>query len=331
MHRAALTPSTATAVLAAAGITAAVVLATTASLFTVAGAQTASNDTNVTLSVAEETSVTVTPSLFNFSGMTLAETNFSDIQALRLKIENTGSTNLTNIYANPDINSSEQNNPLGTGQSEEYAAGRFLWISNTSANDFGFYQAGHLTWNNTEQAGGEPTGVTGKDAGSQAVGYYRNATGNYLWEIVDNTADPGKCNTTSAYMEIKTVQDDGSNRDLETNIVQYNAQVADTNPFILLGSTGPAVGVEPLSGGPLDGHYGAIAKGCDRALFFRWSQPTDVPTISDTSTPYLVGNSSSDHIEPGVTWTARLGAAVHRGVPTGDTNRTLLTITATAQ
>lgn len=336
MHRAALTSSTATAVLAAVMITSAVVLATTASFFTAVGAQTASNDTNVTLSVAEETSVTVTPTLFNFSGMTLGETNFTDIQALRIQIENTGSTNLTNIRANPDTISSEQDNPLGTGQPGEYAAGRFLWITNTSANDFGFYQAGHLTWNLTEQAGGEPSGVTGRDTGSVSIGYYRNATAEYLWEMVQDTTggSSGFCNSTSAYMEIKTNADTGSNRDLDTSVTQYTVQTGNNN-WGLAGSTAPGVGVEPVAAGPLQGHYVALSSDCTKAYTFRYDIPSGIPSpnggAGTTSTPYLVGNSTQDHITPGETWTARVGAAVHSGVPDGDTNRTLLTITASAQ
>lgn len=330
MYRPALTASTATAVLAAVGITAAALLATTASFFTVAGAQTTSNDTNVTLSVAEETSVTVTPDLFDFASMTLGETNFSDIQPLRLQIENTGTTNLTNIYANPDTISSEQDNPLGTGQPAEYAAGRFLWISNTSDNAFGFYHAGHLTWNNTEDNGGEPSGITNDPANTVGHGFYRNATGDYLWAIQNDTSNIG-CDETGASLTIKTAKDDGSNRDMSANTVTYNVQTQNANWGLAGTGSNPT---EPVSSGPLQGHYVALHSSCEKAYAFRWDDPSAIPDPDGTgSTPVneLVGPSSSDHITPGEVWVARIGAAVHAGVPDGSTNRTLLTITASAQ
>lgn len=330
MHRPALTPSTATAVLAAVGLTAAALLATTASFFTVAGAQ-VSNDTDVNLTIQQETAVTVTPAIFDFENMQLGETNFSDIAALTLQIENTGTTNLTNIYAGPNTLSSEQDNPLGTGQPLQYAAGRFLWVLNdTSTQSWGWHHAGHITWNITEQSGGEPSGITEPTGAPVAHGFYRNASGNYLWAMRNDTTNVG-CDETGASLVIKNTKDSDTDRDLTSDVSTYNVQAANANWGLAGVGQDPT---EPVSGGPLNGHYVALSADCTKAYVFRWDSPSNIPDpdgAGGTQSNELVGNSSRSHITPGEVYQARLGAAVHFGVPDGSTNQTILTITASAQ
>lgn len=280
-----------------------------------------SSTTNVTLEISEQTIVSVEPASYNFSGMTLGSTNFSDVPALQLIIRNDGSSNITNIYAHPDTLESEQNNPLGSGQAQEYASGRFLWIQNDTS---GWYHASGLTWNRTEDAGGTPSGLAGENENGISYGFYRNATGDYLWELSANGTSGGHngyCNTSSAgpweapVLTIKNEKDDGSNRNLGSNTATYTLSTNNSN-----------WAESKVSGGPLDDHYVASYRDCSKIYVYRFDSDTGFPTSGKDK--YLL--NSDNKLTPGDEFNGRVGAAVPTGVPAGKTNQTILTITASS-
>lgn len=285
----------------------------------------APNDTtNVSVSIASEASVSVTPNLFNFSDMGLQTENFSDHSKLQLIIKNDGSTNISSVYANPDTLDSEQDNPLGSSNPEEYAAGRFLWIKNETS---GFYHAGTLTWNRTEEAGGKPSGMQGLLSNTVSWGFYRNSTGDYLWELAPNSTNSGTkngnwyfCNTSTTedpQLRIKNVTDDGSNRDMSAS--------ATTRTYDLTTKNGDWSETF-VSNGPLKDHYVAANSDCTKAYVYRFDKPNTFPTGNDNNRQYLV--QPSKELSPGDEFNARVGAAIPDGIPAGTTNQTTLTIYA---
>jgi hypothetical protein len=288
-----------------------------------------STDQNVTLSVEEQTIVSVEPAAYNFSDMTLGKTNFSETtEALKLEIINDGSSNITQVYAHPDTFNSEDDNPLGTGKAREFAAGRFLWIKNASS---GWYHAGTLLWNQTAEAGGQPSGIENGDNNNVSYGFYRNATADYLWELSANNSDGGgtdsrtgdwrRCNNSTRdapELRIKTSADEGTNRDLgDGNTVTYTLdQDRDGN-----------WSSRQVTSGPLQDHYVAAYKDCSRIYAYRFDNSPDFPaSTSNPDNAYLI--NSNTELAPGEAYTARVGAAVPQGIPAGTTNLTTLTITA---
>lgn len=302
--------------IAAVAIAAAVAL--TGSPLTGTAVAAESNDTNVSVSISETTEVSIDPAAYNFSNVEVGTSNFSDSDDLQFVISNSGSTNITDIYAHLDTLESEPVNPLGTGNSSKYAAGRFLWIKNNSGP---FYLAGSLTWNITESAGGEPNGVTDPSGDVyQSHGYWRNATGNYLWALSGNgtTNDQSWCNTTTngaPELVLKNETDTGDNRDLTTNSVTYTLSTANDNWT-----------ETKASNGPLEGHYVAAWEDCNKAYITRYDNSGMFPITGNTD-QFLV----SDILTPGSTHEGRVAIGIPEGVPAGTTNKTFLTVTATAQ
>jgi hypothetical protein len=279
-------------------------------------------DVNVT--VQESTIVSVEPGFYNFSGMSVGETNFSDIDALRLEITNDGSTNLTDVYAHLDTNESEPTNPLGKGQADKYAAGGFLWIQNDTST---MYHAGRMSWNTTDEAGGKPSAINDADDNPKAWGFYRNTTGDYLWSLGGNGTSTTNswCNYTSGAddptLYIKNAVDTGNNRDLTTNAQQHTFSTSNNDWSVTYAGNGP-----------LEGHFLAAHKSCEKFYIYRFDAdnagPTNLPAPGgNTSYQYLVDNYN---ITPGTTWQGRVGASVPFGVPAGITNVTEMTITASA-
>lgn len=291
-------------------------------------ASAADDSSNVSVSVDETTVVSISPNLFNFSSVGIGETNFSTRSEFYLRIKNDGSTNITDVYAHPDTLLSEQDNPLGSGNPEQYAAGRFLWIKNETSS---MYHAGTLSWNISADAGGVPNGITNEPTNTVARGFYRNATADYLWVLASNHTGTGHNATCDASQQnspallMKNVSDTGDNRDMNVNTVTYKPADADRNSQW---STEDATGND--INGSLDGHYLSIHESCEKFYAYRFDADSQFP-LSGQGDQYLIGPSSSSALTPGEQHDARLGVAVPQGIPAGTTNRTLLTVTATAQ
>lgn len=301
----------------------------------VAFAATSNDTSNVSVNVTATTKVTISPGLYNFSSIQVGETNFTDHSQLQMVITNEGSSNITDIYAHPNTIDAEPDNPLGTGVAAEYAAGRFLWIKNESSQ---WYHAGVLSWNITSAAGGWPAGVTYYSNDDWvSTGYYRNATGDYLWALSGNGTDSHTgniyCNTTTAsddttaapQIDIKTVADTGDNRDLTdsgtTTSYTLDTVQSGTDPnWTMTSST--------VDSGPLQGHYVAAYETCEKFYAFRFDDAAmwSAATSGEANLPYLV----SDELTPGSTHTGRVGAAIPQGIPAGTTNQTELTIFASS-
>ncbi len=281
-----------------------------------------SDSSEINVTVSETIEVTVEPTWFNFSNIDVQSTNFSDHNDLYLDIENTGSTNLSSIYAHVDTLSAEYRNPLGTGRADRYAAGRFVWIKNQTSR---FYHVGSLTWNITESAGGWPSGVENEPSNTRSMGYYRNATGDYLWALAPDggSGSYNYCNTSSdgqysaPILRIKDEADNGNNRDLDSAL-------SDTTEYTL--STNNTNWAQAqVSGGPLDGHYVASGANCTKVHINRFDNDGQFP-ITGNNDQYLVNPNTE--LAPGEEYSARVGAAIPSGIPAGVTNQSTLTITA---
>ncbi len=290
----------------------AAVLMGNGSLAGMATAQDSNDTSNVSVTVDGVTTVTLSPDSYNFSALKPTEANFSERSDLQLVISNEGSTNITDVYAHANTLESEDDNPLGTGQANEYGAGRFFWIKNESS---GFYHAGSISWNQTEEAGGKPSGITNEPSNSKAWGYYRNATGNYLWALSNDGSQYCNSSASGVTVTMKNESDTGDNRDLGQDSVGYTLDLDQDGNW----SVGQA------SEGPLEGHYLAAWKNCNKYYIYRFDHSSMFP--GSGTDQHLI----SDQLTPGSTHTGRVGAAIPQGIPQGETNQTQLTVFATGQ
>jgi hypothetical protein len=265
----------------------------------------------VSVNVAGVSQIEVVPTAFSFSGLTPGSENFTTTTNA-LIIKNTGSNDVTQIYASLNTIAVENSNPLGQAASQ-YAAGGFLWIRNSTNPTY--YHGGRLEWNTTTK----PAGITDV-TGAVSWGFYRNATqGDYLWEMVGNgtgAVGPSNwCNQTTgtaAKLVIKNVPDTGNNRDLNTDTTTYQVSTAAVN-----------WGVIAASSGPLNGYCIALYYDCSKFYIYKYDKTTYGSSCANSL--YLQEST----LKPGEEHDAYIGISIPKGVPAGDTAITTLTITAT--
>jgi hypothetical protein len=256
------------------------------------------NQTNVTVEVARVCQITVAPT--NHTWFNVMPGSEGGLKTLNIK--NSGSQNLTNIYAYVDTIDVETTNPIPTGDASKYASGGVL-VLNTSAGSF--YYVGRLEWNVSKPAG---AGTTNCDPTWSTWGWYRNATvGNYLWCMVNGS--DGTCNSSSAKIYIETEADTGepSTRDpTEGGTVSGNADW----------------GIYSFTTGPLSGHCVAIYKDCTKMYIYKYDKRSS-PSFG------LCGGTSyvrSESLTPGSEFSVNLDVWVPKGIPAGWLASSWLTI-----
>lgn len=210
-----------------------------------------SNQTNVSVQISQITKITVLPASLSWTLLPKEEG-----ETKWLEIKNTGSTNITFVYAYVDTLEKETSNPVGSGSAQAYAAGGVLVIRKNVSGEK-FYYAGRLEWNTSKPTDAGNT----KCANAKAWGYYRNVTGDYLWCLVN--ASDGTCNSTSAEIYIENDTDKGT---------------ASTRDPDIGGSFTHAFkdwGIYNFSSGPLAGHCVAAYWDCSKIYVYRYDSRTD--------------------------------------------------------
>ena len=161
-------------------------------------------DFNVTVdvNVTALTEITVTPSAINWTQLTPGQAGGTK----SLDIKNTGSVNVTNVYAYVTTLSNETFRPYGpTGTASNYSAGGVLVFHN--ASDTNFYWAGRLEWNWT--AAISNIDLSNIDANSRAAqGFFHNASNSYVWALQNGSL--GLCNNSGALFAITDALDTGT-------------------------------------------------------------------------------------------------------------------------
>ena len=273
------------------------------------------NDTvTVYVNITELAEIEVTPPYLNFTGVTPGRassvTNYTNL----LDIKNVGSVNVTNIWAEIDL---ENSNPLGKTDPTSYKAGGFLVIKNESGS--GFYFVKRYEWNETETIAGANLGDF-----DDAWGWFKNTSYYYLWGV--NKSWTGDClnysGMTTGGIKRMTVADDGTSttRDLTSgNAVAGTWQTNNTNWSVFT-----------FSSGPWQNYCVAISKNCDRVAIYYWQKESN-PSVQDQFPYYACAKYiQADNLVPGEVHTLTTQAWVPYGVPYGLTNPSTLTIYASA-
>ncbi len=247
------------------------------------------NQTNITVEVKGVCQITVAPT--NHTWFNVDPGSEGGLKTLNIR--NSGSQNLTNIYAYVDTIDVEQTNPIPTGDPSKYASGGVLVLNTTAGN---FYYVGRLEWNISK-----PAGAGGSNCANAATwGWYRNATvGNYLWCMVN--ASDGTCNSTSAAIYIESEADTGDPSTRE-----------------------PAVGGTPtgafenwavyaFTGGPLNGHCVALYTDCTKLYIYEYDKRGDPNFGLCGGTSYI----RTEYLTPSSEFSVDLDVWVPKGIPAG--------------
>jgi len=263
------------------------------------------NDTvDVYVSVERVAEVTVFPPILSWSVVPGGVGG-----AKLLDIKNTGSVNLTNIYAYVDTLTDETTRPYGSPNATDYAAGGLIVFKNETYDKFFF--AGRIEWNWTEDISNMiKTGVTSPIA----WGFFKNTTYEYNW-LVGNGTD-GFCNNTATQFALEDDIDNGTaaTRTPTTDGIYCNAADADWTYCSVNRPTAP-----------LYESCVAIYKDCSKIFIYRYDK---------RSSPNFGACSNSRYIQapdlvPYETHTLTLDIYTPLGIPWGNLNTATITVVAT--
>ena len=264
-------------------------------------AVTVNNTTTIALNVSKLAIMTITPTYVEWLNIPPGNNG----TAQNITITNKGSVNLTNIYASVNSFALETTNPLFTGNPADYAAGSFLVLHNSTESEYRFVN--RMEWNYTDTLDNYvPT------SGAVSRGFFKNITKEYLWDIVPDSNN--QClNTSEMTFTIKTVPDDGTNRDMSSDTVTGTGEGNTTEwSSWTFGS------------GPLAGYCTAIYKDCTKIMVYQFDHNSSLPTCSNLT--YI----QSSALTPNSDHTMSANVYVPKGIPAGNTTQSTLTITASS-
>ncbi len=260
-----------------------------------------SNQTNVTVEIANITKITVAPTNLTWYGVNTNSTG----GVKYLDIKNSGSWNITSVYAYVDTLTKEQTNPIPTGVASSYASTGLL-VMNASTTSGVFYYVGRLDWNITPVGNGTKVdGPPGSNGQANSWGYFRRYDGDFLWNIslgsgVYINATHG-CNSTGTTFMIETEADDGRPSTRQPDqAATYDTSIADWGIFYF-GS----------NEGPLSNHCVAIHRNCTKIFIYKYDKRSGFRECDQAT---FLRNTV---LTPGSQFTVHTDVWVPYGIPAG--------------
>ncbi len=243
----------------------------------------------------------------------------TDGTVYNLTMWNTGSVNLSIIYAYPNTTEVENANPIPGGMSASYASGGFIFIKNET--NLAWYHMGRQEWNLSEVLSNEVLNLASGTT-KYGHGWYKNVStpfgdnidGTYLWKVENGTS--GFCNNTGTIFKIKKYPENitTEQRDLTADLA------AET-----FGDDGTNWATFTFSDGPLAGHCLATYKDCDRIYIYKYDRYDEVNRFPACSARTYLRQGT---LVPGESSKVYMFASVPEGTPAGETAITVVTFIA---
>ena len=263
----------------------------------------------INVTIQSYASIMVNPSSINYTDVNPG----ADNNTVNFSVKNSGSANLSQMFAYTSTITDESSNPLGSGSATNYASTGFIMISNNTNSQW--YHAGRLEWNLSSILDGEvldlATGTT--DYGH---GYYRNATeGDYLWKLENGTG--GVCNDTGSNLTIITTPENGTgqHRDFTSEAHVSGTLDAQTANWSIFSFTS----------GPLAGHCVAGFVNCTKIFVYKYDQRTSPDDFTGCNVDSWFDNST---LIAGEEISGRVLASIPQGTPEGQAIVGTLTFSA---
>jgi hypothetical protein len=223
-----------------------------------------------------------------------------------ITVKNTGSVNVSQIYAYVDTITDEATRPYGSSDASKYAAGGVLTIRNET--EAKYYYLGKLEWNWTEDI---PTHQWTDLANITSWGYFRNLTSSYVWAIGGTN---GTCNDTAIQLALEDDVDTGvsETRYPRTASIDNNGADANWSYFSVNRNTAP-----------LYRYCIAVYKDCQKIYIYNFDErPSNPGFATCTEADHLYyGN-----LTPGDTIILKVDPWVPWGIPSGNLTRATLTV-----
>ena len=244
-----------------------------------------------------------------------------------IDVKNSGSLNLTNLYAWINTNETERFNPLAgdaaTGFARNYSSGGFIAMANDTYT-LGWNYVGRQEWNITYTPTGASITAMSTTITNRSVGYFRNITNEYLWQVYNGSN--ATCNSTNAVLRVSKVADIGetSTRDMTT------ATSYDAGTFVEGTGIGAPWGVFTFSAGAWKDVCVAAYWDCSKIYIYKYDYRSTgsggVFSGACGKRNYL----TTDNLKPGEVRIYNLRAWVPYGIPAGNTTAAVLTILASS-
>ena len=263
------------------------------------------NDTvTIDVNVTQVASITVWPETLNWTSVSTG--GVGGVKYVNVK--NTGSLNVSQIYAYVDTLITEPVRPYGLAYAKNYSAGGVITLMNET--DSKYYFAGRLEWNWTQDI---PNNDWSAVTTPVSWGYFRNTSSDYVWVLGSGTDD--RCNESDAQFSIE------SDVDLGTTATRTPA-----NTFTMSTSAGNPEewGYTSITTGPLAGHCVAAYYDCSKIYIYNFDKRSSFSGCSNAE--YL----QAANMVPGYSIILSLDAWVPNGYPAGFLNQTILTVYATS-
>jgi hypothetical protein len=261
------------------------------------------NTTEINVSIESVARITITPNYVNWSGVHPGTTGGTQT----IEVLNTGSLNVTNLYAYIDTLTVEASRPYGSDEASSYAAGGVLLLRNQSDSSMGW--VGRIEWNWTNTLSNLVT--TGVED-PVAWGFFRNASKEYVW-LIGNGTD-GLCNDSGVQFALEDDEDDGTT----------DTRTPETTDFTTPDYTGPDWAIFSINRttAPLYDQCVAVWVNCTKIYIYNYDKRTDPAFyrcgIADFIRNVLVPSGDSEILT--------LDVYVPEGIPEGNMSSSTLTV-----
>lgn len=294
------------------------------------------DNATVSVTVASQTAVDVTPSDLNYNQVDPgARQEVSDgpdsDQFTGVEIENIGSLNLTHVWLNATVPTS---NPFGSGISSEYDAGNFIMVNSTGEAGTGVVPADtHYSYVNRREYN-ESNDLsyifTPTDMNWQ-YGRFRAGSQEFFWAV--NVTDTGNCDTSGDDFRVGNLAHNesatGSNDFTDTNeYTSYDLTDLTSGPYLA-----PSVSLDMPS--QPDRDYDVLVSCSDptytvRTEYNPTAEGSSDLTIDGTVAQHLVNSTatSPDAMQPGDHFSLDMAVEVPQGVADGSVESGLLRVFA---
>jgi hypothetical protein len=286
-----------------------VILVAAAVLIT--GLSFAADDTvNVNVTINAVSQITVVPHSLNWTALNPGSVG----GVLNLTIMNTGSANLTDIFAYVNTNETELARPYGSDQASNFSSAGLLVIKNLSTSKM--YWAQRKEWNWTTPI----PNIDLADIGTSSRagwGFLKNTTLEYVWAVGNGTNSsengPGLCNNTGALFAISDLVDTGSSgtRAPDTNQIVRNAGDTEYGYFSVNRATAP-----------IGGMCVAVRYDCTYILVYKYDKRSNFGSCANAD------HFRKADLAPGQTDYMYADAWVPLGVPNGQMAIATMTVQA---
>jgi len=298
-------------------------LVTVLALFLIAGMVSAAEDTSestIDIEISAETSVNVDPYAFAYTGVTpgtLADNSSEANNYYAFQIENIGSNNITDVWANV---SQPADSPFATGDPTEYDAGNFIQLANDTGAGFWFVDRVEFPEVNTLVYLTDPNGAIPPAEADYTYGRIRNADQEYFW-MIDNSS--GVCDTSAIAAYIGNTPHNKT----QSGTIDFSGADFQTLSFTEEGDWG----VDTIDGGPLTGYCFAAYTDCTQIRLWKYNADAPGGGVGEpcVATPkYLQEDTRDGNLTSGDSVVVYIKLAVPLGVPVGPVTQGMLTIIA---